>query len=94
MFEVTVICSDCGEDSRQIVERIDDVDRAVCPCGYSYIVRSVAVYESIYSESRSLLTAKGPAVIEPDGGRIWLREGEKTREEATEATGAKAVAHR
>jgi hypothetical protein len=35
MFEVALICSDCGEDTQEVVKHIDDVDRAVCPCGYT-----------------------------------------------------------
>jgi hypothetical protein len=70
VFEVTIICSDCGEDSREVVERVDDVDRAACPCGYSYVARSVAAYEPIYSTSRSLLTSKG-GTVQLDGSIEW-----------------------
>lgn len=70
MFEVALICSDCGEDTQEVVKHIDDVDRAVCPCGYSYVARSVASYESLYSESKSLLTSKG-GMVHLDGSIEW-----------------------
>lgn len=47
MFQVTVVCSSCAEESDVLVENLDDVDREVCPCGYNYVVLSVAEFEPI-----------------------------------------------
>ncbi len=47
MFQVTVVCSSCAEESDVAVENLDDVDREVCPCGYNYVVLSVAEFESV-----------------------------------------------
>lgn len=47
MFQVTVVCSSCAEESDVVVENLDDVDREVCPCGYNYVVLSVAEFEPI-----------------------------------------------
>lgn len=32
MWQVTVFCSDCGEESEVVVESLDDVEREVCRC--------------------------------------------------------------
>jgi hypothetical protein len=45
MWQVTIVCSDCAEETEVVVENLDDVDREVCECGYSYVVVSVAEFE-------------------------------------------------
>lgn len=48
MWQVTVVCSACEEENEVVVESLDDVDREVCPCGYSYVVLSVASFEPLH----------------------------------------------
>lgn len=50
MFQVLVACSSCEEETEVVVEEIDDVDREVCPCGYSYVVLTVSEFEPVYAE--------------------------------------------
>ena len=50
MFQVTVVCSSCAEESEVVVENLDDVEREVCECGYSYVVLSVATFEPLYRD--------------------------------------------
>ncbi|MDX6635492.1 MAG: hypothetical protein QOF06_1695 [Solirubrobacterales bacterium] len=38
-----------------MVEALDDVDREVCPCGYSYVVLSVSAFEPVYAEPGKLI---------------------------------------
>jgi hypothetical protein len=45
MWQVTVLCSGCNEESKVAVADLEDVEREVCPCGYSVIVLSVASFE-------------------------------------------------
>lgn len=52
---MTVVCSACAEESEVVVEDLDDVDREVCPCGYSYVVLSVSAFEPVYAEQGELL---------------------------------------
>jgi hypothetical protein len=47
MWQVTVVCSSCAEESDVVVENLDDVDREVCECGYNYVVVSVAEFEPV-----------------------------------------------
>lgn len=47
MFQVTVVCSSCAEESEVLVEDLDAVDREVCECGYSFVVLSVAEFEPV-----------------------------------------------
>lgn len=71
MYEVAIVCSDCGEDSQQVVADIDDIDQAACPCGYSYVVRSIASREAVFSSSKKkLLTSKG-GTVHLDGSITW-----------------------
>ena len=37
------------------VEHLDDVEREACPCGYSYVVLSVASFEPVYAEGGELV---------------------------------------
>jgi hypothetical protein len=55
MWQVTVVCSACAEESEVVVENLDDVDREACPCGYSYVVLSVSAFEPVYAEQGELL---------------------------------------
>lgn len=50
MFQVLVACSSCPEETEVVVEDLDDVDREVCPCGYSYVVLAVSEFEPVYAE--------------------------------------------
>jgi hypothetical protein len=47
MFQVTIVCSSCAEETEVVVESLDDVEREVCECGYSYVVVSVAEFEPV-----------------------------------------------
>jgi hypothetical protein len=47
MWQVTVVCSSCAEESEVLVEGLDDVEREVCECGYSFVVLSVAEFEPV-----------------------------------------------
>lgn len=55
MWQVTVVCSSCAEESEVEVENLDDVDREVCPCGYNYVVLSVAHFEPVRAERGQLI---------------------------------------
>jgi len=50
MWQVTVVCSSCAEESEAVVEDLDHVEREVCECGYSYVVLSVAAFEAVQVE--------------------------------------------
>lgn len=50
MFQVLIACSSCAEEDEVLVEDLDQVDREVCPCGYSYVVLSVSGFEPVYGE--------------------------------------------
>jgi hypothetical protein len=47
MWQMTVVCSSCAEESDVVVENLEDVDREVCECGYSFVVLSVAEFEAV-----------------------------------------------
>jgi hypothetical protein len=55
MWQIAVLCSGCAEESEVVVEAIDDVEREVCPCGYSFVVLSVAGFELVYAEKGELI---------------------------------------
>lgn len=55
MWQVTVVCSSCAEEAEVVVEDLDDVDREVCECGYSYVVLSVAEFEPVRAEGGQLI---------------------------------------
>jgi hypothetical protein len=55
MWQVTVLCSSCAEETEVVVESIDDVEREACGCGYSFVVLSVASFEPIYAEKGELI---------------------------------------
>jgi hypothetical protein len=47
MFQVTIVCSSCAEETEVVVESLDDVEREACGCGYGYVVVSVAEFEPV-----------------------------------------------
>lgn len=55
MLQVTVVCSSCAEEADVVVENLDDVEREVCECGYSYVVLSVANFEPVRAERGELI---------------------------------------
>lgn len=55
MLQVTVVCSSCTEETDVVVEDLDAVDREVCPCGYSYVVVSVAEFEPVEIKGGQLI---------------------------------------
>jgi hypothetical protein len=55
MWQVLVVCSDCGEEAEVLVEDLDDVEREACACGYSCVVLSVAGFEAIHAEQGELI---------------------------------------
>jgi hypothetical protein len=55
MLQVTVFCSGCAEETEVVVKDLDDVERDACPCGYSYVVLSVASFEPVYAEAGELV---------------------------------------
>ncbi len=54
MFQITVVCSACEGETEVVVENLDDVDREVCPCGYSYVLLSVATFEPIHGRQAEI----------------------------------------
>ena len=44
---MTVVCSSCAEETEAVVENLEDVEREVCECGYSFVVLSVAEFEPV-----------------------------------------------
>jgi len=55
MWQITVLCSGCAEESELVVNDLDDCEREVCPCGYSFLALSVASYEPVYAERGELV---------------------------------------
>lgn len=55
MWQVVVLCSGCAEETEVLVEDLDDAEREVCPCGYSYAVLSVASFEPVYADDGELV---------------------------------------
>lgn len=55
MWQVSVFCSGCSEESEVVVASVDDVEREVCGCGYSVVVLSVASFEPVYAEDGQLV---------------------------------------
>lgn len=55
MWQVTVVCSSCTEETEVEVENLDDVEREVCECGYSYVVLSVANFEPVHAKGGELI---------------------------------------
>jgi hypothetical protein len=55
MLQVTVVCSSCTEEADVMVDDLDAVEREVCPCGYSYVVVSVAEFEPVEIKGGELI---------------------------------------
>lgn len=55
MWQLTIVCSSCAEESQVEVENLDDVEREVCECGYSYVVLSVAEFEPVHAKGGELI---------------------------------------
>ena len=55
MWQVLVVCSDCAEESEVLVEELDDLEREVCACGYSYVVLSVSGFEPVHAPGGELV---------------------------------------
>jgi hypothetical protein len=55
MWQLTIVCSSCAEESQVEVKDLDDVEREVCECGYSYVVLSVAHFEPVHAEGGELI---------------------------------------
>lgn len=55
MWQVTVLCSGCTEETEVVVGDLDDLEGEVCPCGYSYVVLSVANFKAVYAEDGELI---------------------------------------
>lgn len=55
MWQVRVACSGCDEETEVVVAEIDDVDREVCPCGYSYVVLAVSSFEAVYARQAEVI---------------------------------------
>jgi len=53
MFQILVSCSSCEEETEVVVENLEDVDREVCPCGYSYVILAVSEFEPVYAAERA-----------------------------------------
>ena len=47
MWELGVVCSGCAEEYEITVEGLEEVDREVCPCGYSVVLVWVASLEAV-----------------------------------------------
>jgi hypothetical protein len=55
MFQVLVACSSCPEETEVLVEDLEDVDREVCSCGYSYVVLAVSEFEPVHAVSAQVI---------------------------------------
>lgn len=55
MWQALVVCSSCAEEAEIVVADLDDLEREVCPCGYSHVVLAVADFEPVYAESGELI---------------------------------------
>lgn len=55
MFEITVVCSACNEETEVVVNDLDAIEHEVCECGYSFVVLSVAEFESVHAKGGELI---------------------------------------
>jgi hypothetical protein len=55
MWQVTVFCSGCTEESDLVVEVLDDVEREVCRCGAGFVTLAVASFEPVYADEGELV---------------------------------------
>jgi hypothetical protein len=54
MWQITVVCSSCAEETEVVVDNLGEVDREVCPCGYNYVVLSVAAFEPLHAKQAEI----------------------------------------
>jgi hypothetical protein len=47
MWQALIVCSDCAEEVEVVVEDLDELEREVCACGYSFVILSVAEFEPV-----------------------------------------------
>jgi len=47
MLQVTAVCSSCAEEAEALVADLEAFEREVCPCGYSYVLLSIAEFEPV-----------------------------------------------
>lgn len=59
MWQVTVVCSSCAEEAEVLVGDLDEVEREVCECGYSFVVLSVAEFAPIEAGGRLVRLRRG-----------------------------------
>ena len=38
-----------------MVEKLDDVEREACPCGYSYVVLTVSTFDPVYAQRAQVI---------------------------------------
>jgi hypothetical protein len=55
MWQVLVACSSCEDEAEVLVAELDDVEREVCPCGYSYVILTVADFEPVDVEGAQVV---------------------------------------
>jgi hypothetical protein len=55
MWIVKIACSSCEEETEVVVENLEDAEREVCACGYSYIVLSVAEFQPLEPKRGELI---------------------------------------
>jgi hypothetical protein len=55
MWQVTVFCSGCAEESELVVEVLDDVEREACLCGCGLVTLAVANFEPVYASKGELV---------------------------------------
>lgn len=55
MLQVSIVCSSCAEETEAVVENLGDVEREVCPCGYSYVVLGIAEFEPVEIEGGEVI---------------------------------------
>lgn len=59
MWEVTIVCSGCAEESAVVVESLEEAEREVCECGCCFLVYSVAAFEPVFAEAGELVELFG-----------------------------------
>jgi hypothetical protein len=76
MFEVALICSDCGEDTQEVVKHIDDVDHSESKSLLTSKRDGAGRWEHRVARPPGRLhRANGPARVFPSGKREWFRHG-------------------